>query len=96
MRTPNKNLLLLLFLVAGQAARGMVKHGLILCLHRVAPTSVHPFRPTAELSITPEFLDRLLGYLRRRKIAVMSLTEAFERTQAGDRSPFVSFTFDDG
>jgi peptidoglycan/xylan/chitin deacetylase (PgdA/CDA1 family) len=74
----------------------MVKHGLILCLHRVAPTSVHPFRPTAELSITPEFLDRLLGYLRRRKIAVMSLTEAFERTQAGDRSPFVSFTFDDG
>jgi peptidoglycan/xylan/chitin deacetylase (PgdA/CDA1 family) len=92
-----QKLWLIILLLLGQLERFRTsKHGLILCLHRVAPAPVQAFQPTAELAITPKFLDRMLGYLRRRDIDVVSLGEALERSRAGDPAPFVSFTFDDG
>ncbi len=89
-----QNLWLLLLLIAGQVSRIRAKHGLILCFHRVLAASDQPFSPTSELAITPTFLDRLLAYLRRRNIAIVSLHEALNRV--GDHRPFVCFTFDDG
>ncbi len=49
--------------------------GFVLTLHHVAPASSAAFRPNALLSITPEFLDRLLGHLKARGRRFVSVEE---------------------
>jgi len=71
--------------------------GAILTMHRVRPASAQAFQPNAHFEITPEFLDRLLGWFRRQDIDIVTLDEALARlaapTQAGR---FVVLTLDDG
>jgi peptidoglycan/xylan/chitin deacetylase (PgdA/CDA1 family) len=59
-------------------ARG---RGAILMFHHVRPARADPFQPNALLEITPDFLDRTLGLVRRL---------GFETI------PLVALTFDDG
>jgi peptidoglycan/xylan/chitin deacetylase (PgdA/CDA1 family) len=72
--------------------------GAILMLHRVQPASMHgAFTPNASLSITPDYLDALVGSFRAANVDILTLDQALERIavrRAGRR--FVCFTFDDG
>lgn len=72
--------------------------GSILMLHRVQRLAPADFSPNAHLSVSPRFLDRLLGVLSRQ-VDFVSLDEAARRirTASGrtDR-PFVAVTLDDG
>lgn len=72
--------------------------GAILMMHRVQPASLHgAFCPNASLSITPAYLDALLGSFRNSNLDVVTLDEALERIAAPERTRrFVCFTFDDG
>lgn len=71
--------------------------GGVLMLHRVRPQPDETFRPNANLEITPDFLDRILGSLRRQGIALVSLEEASERLRSGrPAGRFVAITLDDG
>lgn len=72
--------------------------GAILMMHRVQPASVRrAFCPNATLSITPDYLDALLGSFRNSNIDVVTLDEALARIATPHRTPrFVCFTFDDG
>jgi len=71
--------------------------GAILTMHRVRPAPAQAFQPNGHLEITPEFLDRLLGWVRRQGIDILTLDEALARLAApahGGR--FVVLTLDDG
>ncbi len=71
--------------------------GTILTLHHVCPPRLDAFQPNRLLEITPEFLDRLLRYLSRARIDVISLDEMHRRFISGDfKRRFVCITFDDG
>lgn len=71
--------------------------GAILMLHRVGEPPDREFSPNAHLSVSPAFLDKLLGALRRRYDFV-SLDEAFRRLTAGETGGrrFLAITLDDG
>ena len=76
------------------ATRG---RGVILTFHRVRRWQpVTPgFAPNRLLEITPEFLDRALGLVRRLGFELVSLAEARRRlVEGGPR--FAALTFDDG
>jgi peptidoglycan/xylan/chitin deacetylase (PgdA/CDA1 family) len=87
---------------ASGAARALGRwtagRGAILMMHRVQPASLHgAFTPNASLSITPEYLDALLGSFLAADIDVVTLDEAVERIAGrGLSRRFVCFTFDDG
>lgn len=71
--------------------------GAILTMHRVRPAPAGSFQPNAHLEITPDFLDRQLGWIRRQGIDILTLDEALARLaapRAGAR--FVVLTLDDG
>ncbi len=75
--------------------------GAIFMLHRV--NEIPPdggFSPNAHLSVSPQFLEKLLARLRRRGVAFLSLDEAAKRLNGDDlgreNTPFVVFTLDDG
>ena len=71
--------------------------GLILTLHHVRPDQLSDFVPNAHLTVTPEFLEETILFLRKRAYALVSIDEARTRILAGDRSSrFAAFTFDDG
>lgn len=72
-------------------------HGLILTFHHVDPAPAGAYVPNGLLSITPDFLDAVLGTLVSRGFDVIGLDSVAERLvrPAGDR-PFVVLTFDDG
>jgi peptidoglycan/xylan/chitin deacetylase (PgdA/CDA1 family) len=73
--------------------------GAIFMLHHVEPASSGRFTPNSLLSITPEFLEQVIGFVRRRGFEIVSLDEAHRRmAQPQDVSarPFACFTFDDG
>jgi len=72
--------------------------GLIFTLHHVRPASTRPrFSPNGILEITPEFLEKTIHVCRRAGHEFVSLDEARRRLSEEDfRTPFVSFTLDDG
>jgi peptidoglycan/xylan/chitin deacetylase (PgdA/CDA1 family) len=72
--------------------------GAILTFHHVRPAAARGFSPNRGLEIEPEFLDALLGHLRRCGYRFLSLDGALESLAepAPAKAPFVALTFDDG
>jgi peptidoglycan/xylan/chitin deacetylase (PgdA/CDA1 family) len=71
--------------------------GVILTLHHVRPPRPDAFQPNRLLEVTPEFLDRVMRYLRRRDLDIVSLDEVYRRLVEKDFSRrFVCITIDDG
>lgn len=72
--------------------------GTIFTLHRViAGGRTRDFQPNHHLTVTPEFLDKVIVRVRESGFDIVSLSEAIKRLKSGgsDR-PFCTFTFDDG
>jgi peptidoglycan/xylan/chitin deacetylase (PgdA/CDA1 family) len=86
----------LLFLSLGGAADAVRAYKpTIFCFHSVTSAgSQDAF--ASRISVSDEFLERLILDLRRRGIAIVSLAEALSRLAGGDDTPFVVLTFDDG
>ncbi len=71
--------------------------GAILTLHHVRPPRPDRFQPNRLLEITPRFLTRVVKYLRRSGLDLVSLDEMHRRMIERDFSRrFVCLTFDDG
>jgi peptidoglycan/xylan/chitin deacetylase (PgdA/CDA1 family) len=71
--------------------------GVILTLHHVRPQRPEAFQPNRLLEVTPEFLERVMRYLRRRELDLVSLDEVYRRLNEQDFSRrFVCITIDDG
>src|SRR5205085_8473752 len=71
--------------------------GAILTLHHVRPEGDEAFHPNRILEITPEFLEAMIGELRRMEIDLISLDEMAQRLERRDTGRrFVCLTFDDG
>jgi peptidoglycan/xylan/chitin deacetylase (PgdA/CDA1 family) len=71
--------------------------GAILTLHHVRPSRKDRFQPNRMLEVTPRFFNRVVRYLRRSKLDLISLDEMHRRLVEGDFSRrFVCLTFDDG
>ncbi|MGB6542489.1 MAG: polysaccharide deacetylase family protein [Xanthobacteraceae bacterium] len=71
--------------------------GAILTLHHVRPPRPDRFQPNRLLEITPRFLGRVVEYLRRADLDLVSLEEVHRRLSEGDFARrFVCLTFDDG
>ena len=71
--------------------------GVIFTLHHVRPARPDRFQPNRLLEVTPDFLERVVRYLRRRSLDLVSLDEMHRRLVDGT-SPrrFVCITIDDG
>lgn len=69
--------------------------GAILMLHRVNRMPTSPLGLNSHLSVTPDFLDRLLADAKRRGLKLVSLDELLERLPTGARGA-VAITLDDG
>jgi peptidoglycan/xylan/chitin deacetylase (PgdA/CDA1 family) len=71
--------------------------GAILTLHHVRQPRPGRFQPNRLLEITPQFLSRVVGDLRRSGLDLVSLDEMHRRLVEGDFSRrFACLTFDDG
>jgi peptidoglycan/xylan/chitin deacetylase (PgdA/CDA1 family) len=71
--------------------------GAILTLHHVRPPRPDRFQPNRLLEVTPDFLEGVLRYLRRKRLTPVSLDEMHRRLLEADfRSRFVCITIDDG
>ena len=71
--------------------------GAILTLHHVRPPRSDRFQPNRLLEVTPRFLTRVVNYLRRARVDLVSLDEMHRRlTERDFRRRFVCITFDDG
>jgi peptidoglycan/xylan/chitin deacetylase (PgdA/CDA1 family) len=71
--------------------------GAILTLHHVRPPRRDRFQPNRLLEITPRFLTRVVKYLKRSRVDLVSLDEMHRRLSEGDFARrFVCITFDDG
>ena len=71
--------------------------GAILTLHHVRPPRPGRFQPNRLLEITPRFLTRVIRYLRRSRVDLVSLDEMHRRLTERDFSRrFVCITIDDG
>src|SRR5260370_24392326 len=71
--------------------------GAILTLHRVRPRRPGRVQPNRLLEVTPRFLTRVVKYLRRSRVDLVSLDEMHRRLSEGDFARrFVCLTFDDG
>jgi peptidoglycan/xylan/chitin deacetylase (PgdA/CDA1 family) len=71
--------------------------GAILTLHHVRPPRFDRFQPNRILEVTPRFLTRVVKYLRRSHLDLVSLDEMYRRLTERDFSRrFVCLTFDDG
>ncbi|MGH6770831.1 MAG: polysaccharide deacetylase family protein [Xanthobacteraceae bacterium] len=71
--------------------------GVILTLHHVRPERPEQFQPNRLLEVTPDFFERVVRYLRRRELDLVSLDEMHRRMVEGDfRRRFVCITIDDG
>jgi len=69
--------------------------GFVITLHHVRPARRAAFDPNALLSVTPEFLDRLLGRLASRGWRFVSVDDL--TTRDGCREPRrIAITLDDG
>jgi len=70
--------------------------GAILMLHRVTATPEKPNGANSHLNIAPRFLDMLIGDMKERGYAFVSLDEAIERMKAGGKGgQFAAITADD-
>lgn len=81
--------------LAALSAPLLAGRGAVLMLHRVSHVSASPLGLNSHLSITPDFLDRLLADAKRRGLTLVSLDELLERLQTGARGA-VAVTLDDG
>lgn len=81
--------------------------GGILMLHRVEPVSDNAatkqpnsseevFAPNSGLTITPQFLDKLITELKSIGMEFVNLDEAVRRIEQSNAKPFVTITLDDG
>jgi peptidoglycan/xylan/chitin deacetylase (PgdA/CDA1 family) len=71
--------------------------GVILTLHHVRPERPDAFQPNRLLEVTPKFLERVVRYLRRRDLDIVSLDEVYRRMVEQDFARrFVCITIDDG
>jgi len=68
----------------------------ILCFHSVRPGPVGADGFVSSLSVSSGLIQSLVVRLRVLNVPVLSLADAVKRISAGDRSPFVVLTFDDG
>src|ERR1700684_1995023 len=71
--------------------------GAVLRFERVRPRRAGRFQPLKSREITPQFLDRTIGALKRWKFDIVSMDEVCRRavTLAAPRR-FVGLTFDGG
>jgi peptidoglycan/xylan/chitin deacetylase (PgdA/CDA1 family) len=69
--------------------------GSILMLHHVSNANWSPLGLHSGLTITPEFLDRLLADIRRRGLAIVPMDEIPEILRAGRARQVVAITADD-
>ena len=77
-----------------QRTRGL---GAILMFHHVRPSQPRAFDPHRILEITPEFLDSVLGHVRKRGYDIIPINALAERIRNPlPGKPFVVLTFDDG
>jgi len=71
--------------------------GVILTLHHVRPERPDDFQPNRLLEVTPEFLELVVRYLRRRRLDLVSLDDMHRRLVEQDfPRRFVCITIDDG
>ncbi len=71
--------------------------GMILMLHHVRPQRPGRFQPNRHLEVTPTFLDRVLGKLKRADIDLVSLDDMHRRLVESDFARrFACVTIDDG
>jgi peptidoglycan/xylan/chitin deacetylase (PgdA/CDA1 family) len=71
--------------------------GVILTFHHVRPERPDHFQPNRLLEVTPGFFERVMRYLRRRRLDLVSLDEMHRRLSEQDyRRRFVCITIDDG
>jgi peptidoglycan/xylan/chitin deacetylase (PgdA/CDA1 family) len=71
--------------------------GAIVTLHHVRPRRPGRFQPNRLLEVTPRFLTRVVQYLRRSRLDLVSLDEMHRRLSEHNFSRrFVCLTFDDG
>ena len=70
--------------------------GAILAFHHVRPSQPRPFAPNLGLEITPDYLDAVLGHLRRRGIRIVPLDEIPSRLASPGPERVAALTFDDG
>ena len=71
--------------------------GAILTLHHVRPPRRGRFQPNRLLEVTPDFFNRVIKYLRRSGVDLVSLDELHRRLVERDFSRrFICLTFDDG
>ncbi|MBE1203516.1 polysaccharide deacetylase family protein [Aminobacter carboxidus] len=70
--------------------------GVILMLHRVTAFLDRPDGPNRHLTITPDFLDLLIGEMKRLGYAFVSMDEVVARLRSGrNAGPFAALTADD-
>lgn len=72
--------------------------GAIFMMHRVDPVEPprEAFAPHRHLSVTPDFLRRVIQLVRGLGYETISLDEVPERIASPSRRPFAVFTLDDG
>jgi peptidoglycan/xylan/chitin deacetylase (PgdA/CDA1 family) len=71
--------------------------GVVLMFHHVRPPRADRFQPNRLLEITPRFFARVIRWLRRSGVDLVSLDELHRRLTEGDlKRRFVCLTFDDG
>jgi peptidoglycan/xylan/chitin deacetylase (PgdA/CDA1 family) len=71
--------------------------GIVFCGHRVRRAPDAAFAPTRALTMSRDFLDRLIGHLRARGVDLIGLDALPARlADPHARRPFVHFSFDDG
>lgn len=69
--------------------------GAIMMLHRVSREGRKPLGINRHLTISPDFLDAVLGEMRRLGYAFVSIDEAVEAIVRPGRGRFAAFTADD-
>jgi peptidoglycan/xylan/chitin deacetylase (PgdA/CDA1 family) len=81
---------------ASLARRYLGGTGAILMLHRVTASASPAAGLNRHLTIAPDFLDRLIGELRRAGYEFVSMDGAVERLERGGKGPhFAAITADD-
>ncbi|ENN89058.1 Putative polysaccharide deacetylase protein [Rhizobium freirei PRF 81] len=77
--------------------RDVAGMGCIFTLHHVRPALPRRFAPNAHLEVTPDFLDRAIGRLKKDGYEFIPLGALPARVANADgKPPFVAFTLDDG
>lgn len=78
------------------APKSLAGAGAILMLHRVSPENLSPLGVNAGLSVTPDFLNKLVGELKSDGYEFVALDDVPARLAKPESKPFLAVTFDDG